>query len=230
MKYKAVLFDLDGTLLDSVDVILKSSRETFAAMGLPYDEDSVRKSIGLPLEVQAGMWAGTRVAEFLKCYRAIYKANDAENSRFFPGTEEMLNAISASGHRIGLVTSKISRSAHRTLARVGVEDKFEVVVTCDDVAEPKPHPEPIFKALDLLRLAPSEAVFVGDSMFDVDCAQRAGVDMVAVSWGARTREDLLLQCPDGVFDTWQAFLGWLGNYPECSNLQLLASNRAALSP
>jgi pyrophosphatase PpaX len=210
MKYKAVLFDLDGTLLDSVPTILRSAKETFAVMGLPYDEAAVKKTIGIPLEVQATAFAGPRAVEFVDRYKTIYRTHFGEDSRFFPGTVEMLDAVRAGGYLTAVVTSKSSRSAQRTLARDGMAGRFEAIVTCDDVVRPKPDAEPVLKALDLLRLTPPEAIFVGDSMFDVDCAQRAGVAMVAVSWGVRSREDLLLQCPNGVFDSWQELLEWLG--------------------
>ena len=211
VKPKAILFDLDGTLLDSVAVILKSFREAFDEMGLAFDECSVRKSVGIPLRVQGEVFAGERAEEFIECYKAIYRGYHGLDNKLFPGTAEMLGAVRAKGCKTGVVTSKMIPSAKRTMEGAGIADSFDVVVTADDVTHPKPHPEPILKALELLGVGPEEAMYVGDALSDVDAAEKAGVQPIAVSWGARTREDLEARCPGRVFDNWREFLDWLGS-------------------
>ena len=209
MKYKAVLFDLDGTLLNSVPVILKTAKEVFLAMGIPHDASELRNTIGIPLRVQAKMFAGERSHEFIELYRTFYRGHLGEDSHLFPHTLDMLNALKSDGYSTALVTSKSARSAIGAIEATGMTGKFDVIVTADDVGHPKPSAEPILKALKALELRPEEAIYVGDSMFDVDAAQRAAVTMVAVSWGARSKEDLLLECPERVFDSWQEFLDWI---------------------
>ncbi|MGC8861623.1 MAG: HAD family hydrolase [Armatimonadota bacterium] len=209
-KYKAILFDLDGTLVDSVPVIMRAFREVHEQMGLPFDEPSVRKLVGIPLREQAVLFAGERAEEFLDRYVPLYVAYQTADMRLFPGTVELLDELKQDGYRLGLVTSKSTRGAERVLLSTGVRNYFEVVVTADDVANHKPHPEPLLRALKLLGVGSREALFVGDSLFDVQAAREAGVDMAAVSWGALDKEELWPECPGRVFDTWQEFLDWLG--------------------
>lgn len=211
MSYKAILFDLDGTLLNSVPVIIKTATEVFQAMGIDRDGDDLRNTIGIPLQVQAKMFAGERAVEFIELYREFYRKRMGQDTHLFPGTLEMLETLKAREFYTALVTSKTARSAIGAIETTGMTGMFNVIVTADDVQHPKPNPEPLLKALIALDLNPGDAIYVGDSMFDIDAAQRASVTMAAVSWGARSREDLLQQCPDRVFDTWPDFLDWVGS-------------------
>ena len=214
MKYKAILFDLDGTLLDSVNVILKTAKEVFGTMGIIYDEADLRKSIGVPLKVQALRYCGDRAAEFTELYRKEYSNNSAEDGHVFPYTIEMLDALRTQGYTTALVTSKSISTAQWAMEHTGMAGKFDVIITADDVEHPKPHPQPLLKALEILKIAPEESIYVGDSLFDVDAAQRANVTMVAVSWGARSKEDMQSMCVEQVVDTWQEFLDWLDRSPK----------------
>jgi len=207
--YRAILFDLDGTLVDSVPIILRAFREVHEQMGLPFDEPAIRKLVGIPLQDQAVIFAGDRAREFTDRYVPLYLGYQTAGMRLFPGTVEMLDELKRRGYLTGIVTSKSTAGAGRALGQTGIRDRFDVVVTADDVTNRKPHPDPILKALKALGVKPDEALYVGDSLFDVDAAHRANVDIAAVSWGARSKEDLLLQCPDRVFDTWREFLAWL---------------------
>lgn len=209
MKFKAILFDLDGTLLDSVPVILKTAHDVCHTMGLPYDEALLRNMIGIPLKVQAPICAGERAEEWMTLYRNLYRQYQDHSPLLFPGTLQMLDTIEAQGYLTGLVTSKAVEGTRRLLKILNLTHRFAAVITADDVINPKPHPEPILKALDILRVTPSDAVYVGDSLYDVDAAQKAGVVMLGVTWGAKSRAELELMCPDGVFDNWQQFIHWL---------------------
>lgn len=211
MIFKAALFDLDGTLLDSIPVILKSAREVFVEMDLRYDEDAIRKTIGIPLKVQARDWAGERWHEFESKYRAAYKRNQYGDFHLFPGTVDMLKSLRSAGVKTALVTSKSTNGARSALENTGMNGLFDAIISADDVKHAKPQPEPILKALSILDVNPDEALYVGDSAFDIDAAQRAGVQPIAVSWGARSKDDLLLMCPDKVFDTWPEFVTWIRN-------------------
>lgn len=209
-KFKAVLFDLDGTLLNSIPVILKATKEVFTVMGIKNDVSDMQKMIGVPLEVQAKMFAKDRDAEFIDTYRAYYRKYTDQDMSLYPQTLEMLDVLKSGGFVTALVTSKAAKSAARAVEKTGMGGIFDIIVSADDVTRPKPDPEPLLKALAMLSLKPEEALYVGDSLFDIDAAQKAGIAVAAVSWGARSREDLLLQHPDGVFDTWNEFLSWLG--------------------
>ncbi len=205
-RYKAILFDLDGTLVDSVPVILEAASRVLSEMGLPYDEAVVRKAIGVPLRTQALQWAGSRAEEFRERYHAIYRPLQDAQARLFPGTREMLETVRSAGHLTAVVTSKITWGTQRALERTGISDLFDTVITADDVVHHKPHPDPILKALESLGITSQQALYVGDSIFDAEAALAAKVDMAGVSWGALSREDLLPVCPMGVFDSWEELL------------------------
>lgn len=206
MKYKAVFFDLDGTLLDSVPMIVKVTGETLASMGIQVDDLTLRHAIGIPLKVQARRFAPGREQQFLDDYREAYLPHANDDSHLFPGTLEMLNELHAQGCQVGLVTSKNARGTEKAIELTGLAGVFDCIVTADDVERHKPEPDPILHGMALLGVTPEESLYVGDSAFDVDMAQRAGVMMVAVSWGARTHQELQMICPDGVVDSWDEFL------------------------
>lgn len=209
MQLSAILFDLDGTLLDSVSTILKSNSQVCASLGLPFDEVKFRSWIGIPLEAQARKLLDDRAPEYIDAYRKIYWQNQGEQATLFPGTLPMMDTLKSLGFKLALVTSRVGRGTQRLLDSAGILDKFDVIVSADDVVNPKPHPEPILKALDMLKITPEQAIYVGDSLFDIDSSQQAGVRIIGVSWGARSREDLMLMCPDCVCDTWDEFLGFV---------------------
>ena len=206
MEHRAVLFDLDGTLLDSVPLIVKVTRETLESMGIHFDDSTIRHSVGLPLRVQAHRFARDREQEFIDIYRGIYRERLGDEARLFPGTLETLSTLRSNGFLTGVVTSKSARGTRKVLEFGGLSGVFECVITADDVAHPKPHPEPLVRAIEQLAVTSDESLYVGDSAFDVEMARRAGVRMIAVSWGARTRDELELICSDGVVDDWQQLL------------------------
>lgn len=207
MRPKALLFDLDGTIADSVHVIIESNREAFQKMGLAFDEGYVRAQIGIPLETQARMFAGSRHLEFIETYRDIYRANGGEQSPLFPGAADALRTLSKHGYRLGLVTSKVKYITLNILESAGIGDLFEALVTADDVVRHKPDPEPILRALDMMHICPDEAVYIGDAVFDVEASSAAGVRMIGVSWGAASREELGSSC-FLVIDWWEQLLDW----------------------
>lgn len=209
MKYKAILFDLDGTLLDSVPTIIKVTRETLESMGIQIDDLTIRHAIGIPLKVQGRRFAPGREQQFIDDYRTVYFRHLNEDARLFPGTREMLETLRADGCLTAIVTSKNTRGTSKAIELTGLDGLFDLVITADDVTHCKPEPEPLLKAMQLLGVTPEESLYVGDSAFDVDMAQRAGVMMAAVSWGARTHEELAMICPDGVVDDWREFVGLL---------------------
>lgn len=206
MKYRAIFFDLDGTLLDSVPTIIECTRETLESMDIHIDNETIRHAIGIPLRVQARRFAPGREEQFIEDYRTVYYRHMAEGTRLFPGTLDMLASLRKSGRLTGLVTSKNIRGTTKAIEQTGLTGLLDCIITADDVTHYKPDPEPIQNAMDKLGVTPEESLYVGDAAFDVEMSQRANVMMVAVSWGARTHEELLMICPDGVVDNWDEFL------------------------
>ncbi|HEY8105206.1 MAG TPA: HAD-IA family hydrolase [Gemmatimonadales bacterium] len=193
------LFDLDGTLIDSVQLILDSYHHTLAAHGLPPRSDAHwLAGVGTPLTAQLADWkddAGTMEA-LIETYREYNLANHDRMVRDFPGVVAAVRAIRARGRKTGLVTSKNRRGALRGLKLVGLDDTMDVLVCADDVTNPKPHPEPVEKAVSLLAADPGRTVYVGDSIHDLVSGRGAGVRTAAVLWGPFTRSQLEPAQPD----------------------------------
>ncbi len=196
---RTFLFDLDGTLIDSIQLILDSFRHTLAAHGLPpRSDDQWLAGVGTPLTAQFAEWrddAGTMEA-LIETYREYNLANHDRMVRGYPGVAEAVRAIRRTGRSTGLVTSKNRRGALRGLRLVGLEDAMDVLVCADDVVNPKPHPEPVEKAVRFLGADPTTTVYVGDSIHDLHSGRGAGVWTAAVLWGPFSRRQLEPAEPD----------------------------------
>ena len=196
---QTVLFDLDGTLIDSVQLILESYRHTLAAHGLPpLSDDEWLRGVGTPLSAQFAPWQddqGTMEA-MIATYREYNLANHDRMVREFPGVVETVRGVRARGLKTGLVTSKARQGALRGLRLVGLDDAMDVLVCADEVHNPKPHPEPVEKAVRLLRADPANTVYIGDSIHDLRSGRAAGVRSAAVLWGPFTRAHLAPAEPD----------------------------------
>ena len=196
---RTFLFDLDGTLIDSIQLILDSFRHTLAAHGLPpRSDDQWLAGVGTPLTAQFAEWkdaAGTMEA-LIETYREYNLANHDRMVRGYPGVAEAVRAIRRTGRSTGLVTSKNRRGALRGLRLVGLEDAMDVLVCADDVVNPKPHPEPVEKAVRLLGADPTTTVYAGDSIHDLHSGRGAGVWTAAVLWGPFSRRQLEPAEPD----------------------------------
>jgi pyrophosphatase PpaX len=194
-----VLFDLDGTLIDSIRLILDSYRHTLAAHGVPprTDEDWLR-GVGTPLSVQFAEWRDDlgKLEAMVATYRAYNLAHHDRMVTVYPGVVAAVEAIRAAGRRTGLVTSKNRQGALRGLTLVRLEAMMDVLVCADEVTNPKPHPEPVEKAVALLGADPATTVYVGDSIHDLVSGRAAGVRTAAALWGPFGREHLELAAPD----------------------------------
>jgi len=193
------LFDLDGTLLDSLELILESYHHTLEVhRGVRYDDEVWIAGIGTPLRNQLGPYAED--AEDLEAMVATYRDyNFAHHDALikpFDGIVEALEALSKNGTALGVVTSKGRTGAHRGLRHCGLDGYFQAVVAANDVERHKPHPEPVLHALELLDRGPEGTVFIGDSPFDMAAGRDAGVQTAAALWGPFERETLEQHSPD----------------------------------
>lgn len=199
MPFSTLLFDLDGTLIDSIDLILRSYRHTMRVhRGEEPPDDIWMKGLGTPLSVQFRRWTDDEVEirAMVETYRTYNLAHHDELVRAYDGVVEQVLRLDAGGKTLGLVTSKMRGGALKGLRLVGIEAAFDVVVGSDEVTHPKPHPEPVLLALERLGRAPAEAVFIGDSRHDIECGRAAGVKTAAVLWGPFDREHLEDLDPD----------------------------------
>lgn len=185
----ALLFDLDGTLVDTVDLILSSMRAAFdGCPGRRPTEAEWIAGMGKPLRVQLGEFVAPADLEaVVDRYRTHQQANHDRMTRAFEGSVETVSRLKARGHPVAIVTSKFLVPARRTLAHVGLLAFVDVVVAADTVLRPKPDPEPVLRALEGLSRPPAEALFLGDSPHDVAAGNAAGVVTAAALWGACTR-------------------------------------------
>lgn len=199
MPLSTFLFDLDGTLIDSIELILRSYRHTLRAHRGVEPPDAVWMSgLGTPLSVQFRHFTDdpAEIEAMVATYRAYNLAHHDALVRPYDGVVEAVRALAERGKTLGLVTSKMRSGALRGLRLAGLEDAFGVIVGSDEVTHPKPHPEPVLVALERLGAAPADAVFIGDSRHDLECGRAARVRTAAVLWGPFARGDLEDLAPD----------------------------------
>jgi pyrophosphatase PpaX len=198
------LFDLDGTLIDSIRLILDSYHHTLSRHNLPArtDEEWLR-GVGTPLHIQFSAWQES--PEILEAMIATYRAFNLEHHdrmvTIYPGVLDAVREIKAVGTQTGLVTSKNRHGAVRGLKLVGLEALMDVLVCADEVVNPKPHPEPVEKAIALLGADPATTVYVGDSIHDMHSGRAAGVHTAAALWGPFKRSHLESAGPDYWLET-----------------------------
>jgi pyrophosphatase PpaX len=211
MRYPVVLFDLDGTLLDSGWMILASLRhatQTVLRREIP-DEDLLAPVGGSGLRDQMHALDSARADHLVAVYR---EHNEALHGDLVAceGVAPLLAGLHAQGRRLGLVTAKRHATVALAAHALPFLDDLDVTVAWDDTERHKPHPDPILLALERLGAAPSEAAYVGDSPFDVAAARAADVFAVAVTWGRiHARELLAAQAPDALVDFPEELLGVL---------------------
>lgn len=198
MERAPVLFDLDGTLVDTIELLVSSMRFAFAEHDGPRPTDREWiTGIGTPLVTQFRAWArdDAEVEGFVARYRVWQAAHHDRLTHAYPGARETLVALRDRGHPIAVVTSKISAGAHRTLAQGGLRDLVDVIVGADDTARHKPDPEPVLVALARVDRPADRAVFVGDSPHDIRAGNAAGVATGAALWGPFPRSELTDAAP-----------------------------------
>lgn len=198
-RWRGVLFDLDGTLVDTLDLILASYRHTMRAhLGEAPPDAEWMRTMGRPLIVQLEEFAQTpeQRQSMFEMYLAHNEANQERLVRSFPGVKEAVAAIREAGYRLGIVTSKIGANARRELRSCGLDGLFDALVGATDVAHPKPHPEPVLRGLDAIGCAADETLLVGDSVYDLEAGRAAGVETAAALWGPFERARLAESEPD----------------------------------
>jgi len=186
-----VLFDLDGTLIDSIELILRSAQFAFNKCGIDCPTDAEwLAGVGRPLPVMFGIFAPGREPDLIPAYREYQMENHDRLVTVYPGVPEMLEELATGGHRMGIVTSKASPLAMRGLSHTGIDRFFDTVIGMDLCKRHKPDPEPVMIALDRLGSGTDGAWFVGDSVHDMESGNAAGVSTVGALWGPFSKEDL----------------------------------------
>ena len=179
-----VLFDFDGTLVNTNDVIIASWQHTYMYyLGREESLEKITACFGEPLLITMEReFPEVDPRESAEVYRNFQKENADELVKIFPGIKELLESLKTDGFRMGVVTSRTRESAQRYMDMFGIGDYFEEMVSCDDTDIHKPNPEPILLCLKKMGITAEEALMVGDSPFDIKCANNAGVKSVLVGW------------------------------------------------
>ena len=208
LRYPVVLFDLDGTVVDSGSIILASMRHaTREVLGRDFGDAELMQAVGGPgLEAQMEVFAPDRVDELVSVYRAHNEPLHDELEACV-GMEDVLLLLHENGHRLGVVTAKRRSTVELAFARVPIAHLFETVVGGDETAKHKPDPEPLLLAAERMSARPDETAYVGDSPFDIRAAKAAGMYAIAVTWGRiHDRERLEREEPDAIVDTAEELL------------------------
>jgi len=191
---KAVLFDLDGTLVESSEAIINAVEKALEFKGLTCDRAKVARMIGVPLENIFGVLVPNlpeeEIWQLVHKYRRYYMAHHLESTTLHPSAQMVLRKLKAKGLKLGIITTKYREPVMDILSHFGISEPFDVVVTGYEVIRHKPAPDIVLEAAKRLRTDPKRCVVVGDSPLDVQAGKRAGSFTLAVLSTAYTRKQL----------------------------------------
>lgn len=200
-RWPVVLFDFDGTLGDTIPLIVASYRHALVTVaGLSADEHEVRSWIGRPLLAVLEERYPEHAPEMLRVYREWNLANHDDLIRPVEGIEQLLVDLKAAGARLGVVSSKKAETVELGLRVLGLGDAIPLVAGQDQTTLHKPHPEPLLYAARHLGSHVQECVYIGDATVDLEAAHSAGMAAIGVTWGAGLREPLAALDPVAVVD------------------------------
>lgn len=207
---KAVIFDLDGTLLDTIPDIAASLNRALAACGLPTHPVRAFEGFvggGIREAIRRASPAGSSqetLEKLYHLYREGYRDNCCGETDYYPGVREMLDRLAGAGLALGVLSNKSQDTARRIIAHYFPEGTFQCVFGREDGRPLKPDPGALRPVQETLGLSPAEMAYVGDSGTDVQFARACGMAAGAVPWGYRSRESLAAQGPDLLADTMEA--------------------------
>jgi len=210
MRFSVVLFDLDGTVIDSGPIILASFRHaTRTVLAREIPDHELLEHVGRPLQEQMRLIDPHRVEELVTCYRA-HNEPLHDSLAACLGIDDLLERLRGQGRTLGLVTAKRRATVELAFERLPLAHYFDVVVGAEDTERHKPFPDPLLLALERLDARAEDAAYVGDAPFDIAAARAAGVFAVGVTWGGmHTRERLAEYEPDVLVDDAEELLGVL---------------------
>lgn len=205
-----VVFDLDGTLVDSAPDLVYSINAMLRRLGFPaHPEEQVRAWIGRGAErlVKRALTGDEGEPELrlfqqaFELFSAIYMENTSRRSRLYPGVRTGLDYLLETRRKLGCITNKRGRFTEPLLKSLGIYDAFALVVSGDSLPKKKPDPLPLLHAAHVLGVAPEDALMIGDSVTDVEAARAAGFRIVCVRYGYNNGDNIEEACPDGVVDS-----------------------------
>lgn len=183
MGFKYVLFDLDGTLINTNKLIIDSFKYTYkTCLGLEVSEEEILKSFGEPLIVTLKRYSEEKADVLFKTYIEYNESRHNDTVTIFDGIQELLEELVKQGRTLALVTAKRRKVALMGLDLFDIKKYFDLFLTLEDTELHKPNPAPVIRALELLNAHPRDAIMVGDSVFDIHCAHGADVKAALVKW------------------------------------------------
>ncbi|HKK95106.1 MAG TPA: HAD-IA family hydrolase [Anaerovoracaceae bacterium] len=188
---KAVIFDFDGTILDTNGLILNSWQHTFLHFeGEKRNETEIYKTFGETLELSMkNLLPEVDTKKAIEKYREYQISNSEKEIRLFNGIIELIKELKSKGYKLSIVTSRLKNTTLKYLEHFDLFKYFDEIVTCDDTDVHKPEAEPAMIALRKMGVMNYETIMIGDTKFDIGCANNAGIDSVLVGWGIAYNND-----------------------------------------
>ena len=201
MAFQGILFDLDGTVINTNELIFQSFEYALdTLLHTTLSRDILRTTFGKPLQQIMQELGGEHSQELRQAFAHYSKLHENE-IYLFPGVEDALKQLKAMNIRTAVVTSRLYHSAMRDLNQFQLVPYFDVFITPEATQKHKPHPEPAQKALERLNLKPRQVIMVGDSGLDLQCGKQAGCKTAAVRYSLFPQDELLQHQPDYVIDS-----------------------------
>ncbi len=208
---RGIIFDFDGTLIDSYEAIGESLNHARAGFSLdPVSTEEVRRLVGHGLEQLIEQSIGAdHVAEGIRLFREKYDSICRDQTTLLPQVKETIEELNRRGYQMGIATNKPSYFARPILNALEMDHLFEEVVGPNDVEKAKPDPEMLEMVMMRIGLGPDEVVYIGDMPLDVEAARRAGLPIYAVATGSANRQELLDARPDRLLNHFADLLNYL---------------------
>lgn len=185
MKYKQIIFDIDGTLIDTEDAVMQSMQDTILEMtGKFYEIEDLTFAFGITGEDALKRLGLAPVDTIVKRWEERFQ-HYKERMVVFEGMEDVLEKLIAKGYELGVVTSKNGKECEEDFFTYPISKYFKTIVCADDTKEHKPNPEPLLKYMELTGCKAEELIYIGDSEYDMKCARGAGMDHALAKWGAK---------------------------------------------
>ena len=200
--FKAVVFDLDGTVVDSVELIIVSFQHAIReVLGREMSREEAIAWVGMPLREQMEKFSPEQADTLVEAYREFNHREHDRMLTLYEGMEHLLRSVREAGVKVGLVTSKSRFTTQMAFDLTGIEAYFDAIVCAGEASGNKPSPAPILACLEQLGVEPAAATYVGDSPSDIQAALAAGVVAIAVTWGVFSAERLVAEKPDVLVHT-----------------------------
>ncbi len=210
MSIKTILFDLDGTLIDTNELIHNSFEHTFAYYGYSFTREEILQFNGPPLIDTFSDLDPDLAEEMITTYRKHNLEHHNDYVKLFPNVKETLAELHGAGIKMGIVSAKMRPGVELGLEITGIDPFFDSIVTIDDIKNPKPHPEPVLKGLSALDGKPESSIMVGDNYHDIESGKNAGLQTVAVAWSLKGEKYLQQFNPTYTIDDMKDLLKIVG--------------------